>query len=159
MGSELEGLLRRQPPQSESHLRVMQTTGSASADAGGGTRFASLRNLRLGQMRNFVIAELKGVLKDLQLKTSGLKGDLQHRIEVRALLTRPPARLRASGVSLSLVPTRAAPQAFLDDAYVEARLALERRDDDGQRRAAAKCKVCSPLPAPRAPRSARRAPP
>ena len=41
----------------------MQTTGSASADAGGGTRFASLRNLRLGQMRNFVIAELKGVLK------------------------------------------------------------------------------------------------
>ena len=40
--------------------------------------------------------ELKGVLKDLQLKTSGLKGDLQHRIEVRALLTRPPARPRAS---------------------------------------------------------------
>ena len=77
-----------------------------TSDAGGGTRFATLRSLRLGQMRNFVIAELKGVLKDLQLKTSGLKGDLQHRIEVRALRTAAGQTASFTAVCLSC-PTRA----------------------------------------------------
>ena len=49
---------------------------------GASSRFNQLRTQRLGQMRGFVIAELKGVLKELSLKTSGLKGELQQRIEV-----------------------------------------------------------------------------